>query len=31
MKLEELYVHLYYYTLNILLYKIIMHAWRNDV
>ena len=32
MKLGELYVQVYYYTLNnIFLYKIIMHAWRNDV
>ena len=32
MKLVELYVHIYYYTLNYtFLYKIIMHAWRNDV
>ena len=32
MKLGELYVHIYNYTLNnIFLYKIIMHAWRNDV
>ena len=32
MKLGELYVQIYYYALNnIFLYKIIMHAWRNDV
>ena len=31
MKLGELYVHISYYTLNDILYKIIMHAWRNDV
>ena len=31
MKLGELYVHIYYYALNnIFLYKIIMHAWRNE-
>ena len=32
MKLGELYIHIYYYTLNnTFLYEIIMHAWRNDV
>ena len=32
MKLGELYVHIYYYTLNnIFLNKIIMHAWHNDM
>ena len=30
-KLGELYVHNYYYALNNILYKNIMHAWRNDV
>ena len=32
MKFGELYVHIYYYTLNNIFYiKIIMQAWRNDV
>ena len=32
MKLGELYVYIYYYTLNNIFYiKIIMHAWHNNV
>ena len=31
MELGELYVHIYSHGAQTYLYKIIVHAWRNDV